>query len=55
MGAYKMMGKLVQEDEGAVMLEYAIMAAFIAAACAAAVGLLGGAVVNLLESVTSLF
>jgi pilus assembly protein Flp/PilA len=43
--------RLVQEDEGAVMLEYAIMVAFIAAVCVAAVTLLGGSVRDLFASV----
>lgn len=51
MDVYRVIEKLVREDEGATMVEYAIMAAFIAAICAAAVGLLGGAVAKLFESV----
>ena len=51
MDVYRVIEKLIQEDEGAVMLEYAIMASFIAAACALAVGILGDAVLGLFTRV----
>ncbi len=41
---------LRNDDEGATALEYAIMAGFIAAVCAAAVGLLGQGVMSLFAS-----
>lgn len=35
--------RIVREEEGATMVEYALMVALIAVVCIAAVGLLGGA------------
>ena len=35
-------GRLLQDEEGATMVEYALMVALIAAICVAAVTLLGG-------------
>jgi Flp pilus assembly pilin Flp len=51
MDVFRNIRKLVQEEEGAVMLEYALMAVLIAAACALAVGFVGDTVLDLFTRV----
>jgi Flp pilus assembly pilin Flp len=47
MGVYRVIKKLARDDQGATMVEYAIMIGFIAAACVGAVIALGPSVSGL--------
>jgi pilus assembly protein Flp/PilA len=44
---------LVREEDGQDLIEYALLAAFIALACVAAMGLVGGGVNNLFNKVNN--
>jgi Flp pilus assembly pilin Flp len=51
MSISKVIRRLASEEDGATMVEYTIMAALIAAACAIVVGLIGESVRDLWASV----
>lgn len=48
-----MLGRMIQDNEGATMVEYGIMVALIAAVCIVLIAALGGQVSNAFSTVNS--